>query len=181
MHRARLELVLGEIDSKNIGKLGHARRRHRDRRHGGKPGAVRNGDAHLKNFGILYADVDGAADLAPVYDVVTTTAYIPKDAMALTLGGSTHWPDRRRLIQLGQTRADLSLRDIEAMLEAIADAMASVATRMRTYFRQHAPEIGERMSASWEIGIKDTLGFADRTLISIARRGPATHSRRSGH
>ena len=35
--------------------------------------ALRNGDAHLKNFGILYDDVEGEARLAPVYDLVTTS------------------------------------------------------------------------------------------------------------
>ena len=69
--------------------------------------AIRNGDAHLKNFGIVYEDVNGAAELAPVYDLVTTVAYIPNDGMALTLGGSTNWPDRRKLVEIGPTRADL--------------------------------------------------------------------------
>src|SRR6185312_7590568 len=51
--------------------------------------AIRNGDAHLKNFGIVYDEVLGKSRLAPVYDVVTTTVYMPKDSMALTLNGST--------------------------------------------------------------------------------------------
>ena len=32
--------------------------------------ALRNGDAHLKNFGIIYDEVVGPARLAPVYDLV---------------------------------------------------------------------------------------------------------------
>lgn len=44
--------------------------------------ALRNGDAHLKNFGIVYDDVQGEARLAPVYDLVTTSVYLPKDSMA---------------------------------------------------------------------------------------------------
>jgi serine/threonine-protein kinase HipA len=54
--------------------------------------ALRNGDAHLKNFGIVYDDVLGEARLAPVYDLVTTAIYLPKDSMALTLNGTTKWP-----------------------------------------------------------------------------------------
>ena len=65
--------------------------------------ALRNGDAHLKNFGILYSRWNGEAELAPVYDLVTTTAYLPQDAMALTLNGTTRWPDARRLIELVDT------------------------------------------------------------------------------
>lgn len=30
---------------------------------------LRNGDAHLKNFGVVYDDVLGEARLAPVYDL----------------------------------------------------------------------------------------------------------------
>lgn len=53
--------------------------------------ALRNGDAHLKNFGIIYDDIDGQVAFAPVYDIVNTTAYIPADQMALTLNGSIRW------------------------------------------------------------------------------------------
>jgi serine/threonine-protein kinase HipA len=67
--------------------------------------ALRNGDAHLKNFGMVYEDVLGAARLAPVYDLVTTAVYLPNDRMALTLNGNTQWPERRALQRLGETRA----------------------------------------------------------------------------
>src|ERR1041385_7465361 len=66
--------------------------------------ALRNGDAHLKNFGIVYDDVQGEARLAPVYDLVTTSVYLPKDSMALTLNGTTKWPDAKALRMLGETR-----------------------------------------------------------------------------
>ena len=50
---------------------------------------VGNGDAHLKNFGLIYQAPDGQdATLAPAYDIVNTTCYIPDDALALTLGGA---------------------------------------------------------------------------------------------
>ena len=48
-----------------------------------------NGDAHLKNFGVLYDDpTQDDVALAPAYDIVNTTSYIPDDSLALTLGGS---------------------------------------------------------------------------------------------
>lgn len=50
---------------------------------------VGNGDAHLKNFGLLYSDpTQRDARLAPAYDIVNTTAYIPEDVLALDLGGN---------------------------------------------------------------------------------------------
>jgi serine/threonine-protein kinase HipA len=62
--------------------------------------ALHNGDAHLKNFGIVYDDVQGEARLAPVYDLVTTSAYLPKDSLALALNGATEWPSANDLRKL---------------------------------------------------------------------------------
>lgn len=49
---------------------------------------VGNGDAHLKNFGLLYTDpITRDCCLAPAFDLVNTTAYIPEDVLALDLCG----------------------------------------------------------------------------------------------
>jgi serine/threonine-protein kinase HipA len=127
--------------------------------------AIRNGDAHLKNFGITYADVQGTAELAPVYDLVTTQAYVPRDRMALTLGGSTNWPDRRKLLQLGQTRADLTARQVSTMMEQIADAIADVVPLVRTYFNDRARVIGDRMLSAWKDGVEQSLGLTRTTIF----------------
>jgi serine/threonine-protein kinase HipA len=52
---------------------------------------VGNGDAHLKNFGVLYTH-PRANDvrLAPAYDLVNTTRYLPGDELALSLGAPGH-------------------------------------------------------------------------------------------
>ncbi|HEY9131734.1 MAG TPA: type II toxin-antitoxin system HipA family toxin [Dyella sp.] len=48
-----------------------------------------NGDAHLKNFGLLYTHpLAGDVRMAPAYDIVNTTRYIPEDQLALALNGS---------------------------------------------------------------------------------------------
>jgi serine/threonine-protein kinase HipA len=137
--------------------------------------AIRNGDAHLKNFGVVYSDVDAEVGLAPVYDLVTTTPYIPNDTMALTIRGSTNWPARRSLEELGQARADLSLQRIKEICEQTADAMADVAPAMRKYFKKSEFGVGSRMEEAWLSGIRETLGFAERTLVPIAK--PKTQPR----
>jgi serine/threonine-protein kinase HipA len=49
---------------------------------------VGNGDAHLKNFGVLYTDPSSDdAQLSPAFDIVCTTMYLPDDTLALSLGG----------------------------------------------------------------------------------------------
>jgi len=48
-----------------------------------------NGDAHLKNFGLLYTHPSAAdVQMAPAYDIVNTTRYIEEDQLALSLNGS---------------------------------------------------------------------------------------------
>ncbi len=46
-----------------------------------------NGDAHLKNFSVVYKD-GRKASLSPAYDLVATVSYLPSDQLALELGGS---------------------------------------------------------------------------------------------
>jgi serine/threonine-protein kinase HipA len=123
--------------------------------------AIRNGDAHLKNFGIIYSDVQGAAQLAPIYDLITTTAYIPTDVMALTLEGSKKWPDPRKLTRLGQTRADLGTTFISHIFDETADAISEVSILVATYFKKKSkyPDVGERMIAAWESGVRGSLGL----------------------
>jgi serine/threonine-protein kinase HipA len=64
---------------------------------------LRNGDARLKNFGLLYTD-PGADDccLSPLYDVVCSTVYLEKDLPALTLAGARAWPNRKTLAEFGR-------------------------------------------------------------------------------
>ena len=121
--------------------------------------ALRNGDAHLKNFGIIYDDVQGEARLAPVYDLVTTSIYLPKDTMALTLNGTTHWPSAKDLQRLGETRMGGTPARVSAVLERIANAMSEVASIMKQYIKAH-PEfevVGSLMIAQWQAGIASSI------------------------
>ncbi|WP_169800585.1 HipA domain-containing protein, partial [Sphingobium cloacae] len=116
---------------------------------------VRNGDAHLKNFGMLYDDIDGPVRLAPVYDIVTTTAYLPADAMALTLNGSTRWPARSQLQAFGETRQIGTPAAIRAILERVETAIAETIPEIETYGGDHPSfaQIGARMIAAWHEGL----------------------------
>ena len=48
---------------------------------------LKNGDAHLKNFGLLFSDDFKKITLSPAYDIVSTTPYIFQDKPALLLTG----------------------------------------------------------------------------------------------
>ncbi len=121
--------------------------------------ALRNGDAHLKNFAIVYERALGEVRLAPVYDLVTTSVYLPRDNMALTLEGTTRWPDARRLRRLGEAHTIGGPARIRAIFELIAEAMAETMGEMRAYgkVRPDFAEIGERMVDAWEDGMRESL------------------------
>jgi serine/threonine-protein kinase HipA len=116
--------------------------------------AIRNGDAHLKNFGIVYDDVMGEAHLAPAYDLVTTSVYIPKDRMALTLNGTNQWPAAKDLIRFGEGRSLGTRRKLIEILERISEAMGCTAREINAHGNNH-PEFAasaDRMMFQWEEG-----------------------------
>jgi serine/threonine-protein kinase HipA len=121
--------------------------------------ALKNGDAHLKNFGIVYDDVLGEARLAPVYDLVTTSVYLPRDSMALTLNGTTRWPAAKELQRLGETRAGCSPSQVKGILEQIATAIRSTSAEVRSYMQEHSDfsDVGERMLQEWKNGVTHSL------------------------
>ena len=122
--------------------------------------ALRNGDAHLKNFGIVYDDVLGEARLAPVYDLVTTTVYLPADHLALTLNGTTQWPEAKELRRLGEIRMSGAPAQVRQILARVAHALAETAGELRSYVQEHPEfaEIGERMLREWDAGREGSLG-----------------------
>ncbi|MEP3667790.1 MAG: type II toxin-antitoxin system HipA family toxin [Roseibium sp.] len=84
---------------------------------------LRNGDAHLKNFAVLFEDAkDGAVKLAPAYDIVTTRAWIKADMMALKYSGTNRWPNEKSLIQMG-ARAKLPPARAKEIIQEIGTAI----------------------------------------------------------
>jgi serine/threonine-protein kinase HipA len=116
--------------------------------------ALRNGDAHLKNFGIVYDDVQGEARLAPVFDLVTTSVYIAQDSLALTLNGTTQWPTARELRRLGETRGGGTPARVKQTLQRIDEAIRETARDVQAHGKEHPEfaEIGQRLLQQWENG-----------------------------
>jgi serine/threonine-protein kinase HipA len=141
--------------------------------------ALRNGDAHLKNFGIVYDDVQGEARLVPVYDLVTTSVYLPKDSMALTLNDTTKWASAKELQRLGETRMGGTPARVRDILERrITAAMVDTANELRAYIKGHPEfeEIGNRILQQWEQGIALSLKVRERrpakapiSIVEVAR------------
>lgn len=122
---------------------------------------LRNGDAHLKNFGVLYpdTDVDAPVSLAPAFDLVTTSVYIKADSLALLLGGSKAWPKRKALLRFARTACNLSEGRSHELLQQVEQGMAQAMGEMQVYSAAHPAFKGmaEAMSAAWKTGVVRSL------------------------
>jgi serine/threonine-protein kinase HipA len=121
---------------------------------------VRNGDAHLKDFGVLYASPGDTVVLAPVYDVVTTTAYIREDVPALSLAGTKKWWPRKVLERFAVTHLSLPVAAIADVFNRIAEAVTETRAMIPGYIAEHPEfrEIGERMMTQWDEGVSGLFG-----------------------
>ncbi|PID49201.1 MAG: phosphatidylinositol kinase [Proteobacteria bacterium] len=119
--------------------------------------AVRNGDGHLKNFGVLYDDPEGEVRLAPAFDIVSTTPYIPNDSLALLFGGSKFFPQRKGLINFGRRFCSLTERRIGQLLDWVVHGLDATLPELVAYQKEQADfaDIGERMQHIWQQGISD--------------------------
>jgi serine/threonine-protein kinase HipA len=121
---------------------------------------VRNGDAHLKNFGVLYDDPGAPVRLAPVYDIVTTTAYLPKDVPALSLAGTKKWWPRKTLEKFAVVHLGIPVGTIRQIVDRSAEAVTETRKAVKEYMDGHPGfrETGERMLAAWGEGVASTAG-----------------------
>ncbi|MBV7495538.1 type II toxin-antitoxin system HipA family toxin [Pseudomonas sp. PDM24] len=117
---------------------------------------LKNGDAHLKNFGVLYehCGADAQIGLAPAYDIVTTSVYIKADSMALLLGGSKAWPKYKMLMRFGRSACNLTEGRCNELLQQVAHGMEVAMGEMAHYIRANSSfaEVGDAMMDQWKSG-----------------------------
>ncbi len=118
---------------------------------------VRNGDAHLKNFGVLYERPGAPVKLAPVYDVVTTAAYISKDVPALSIAGTKKWWPRKTLEKFAVTHLALPVGRIGQIFEQVTEAVTGTRPLVSEYMKGHPEfrEVGGRMLVTWAEGVSE--------------------------
>ncbi len=117
--------------------------------------ALKNGDAHLKNFGVLYQTPETAVYLAPAYDIVTTTVYVKNDILALTLNGTKRWPHAKMLMNFACQHCQLSKIQALKIINEVNLGMNIVREEVISHQKNHPDftEIGEKMLAAWDAGI----------------------------
>ena len=109
---------------------------------------LRNGNAHLKNFGILYDDTNKKW-LAPMYDLVTTVVYIRNDVPALTLAGKKQWPDQAVLNNFAVHACGLRGKEVKQCIEEVRAGIAEIKPQIKQFGARHKAhrELCERMDS----------------------------------
>ena len=115
---------------------------------------LRNGDGHLKNYGILYENDYTDAVLAPIYDVVCTTVYIKKDIPALKMSDGKLWFKEKTYRKFAKQTCQMSSKEIDETFRVCKDAVLKAKNSLDKYV-QINPEIKEfaqRLKEEWDKG-----------------------------
>jgi serine/threonine-protein kinase HipA len=134
---------------------------------------VRNGDAHLKNFGVLYGDGRDDARLSPLFDVVTTSIYryqrwaggppLEDRTLALKLNVGRHasrsYPRTEELLHFGRRLCGVTKP--AAVLDRIAQGMHETLAAAEGDARIPA-ELRSQLTAAWASGTSMALEAARR-------------------
>lgn len=126
--------------------------------------AVRNGDAHLKNFGVTYDHAEDRVKLAPGYDIVSTTPYLPSDMQALTLEGTKRWTKPEGLARYGQMQCDLKPEEVVTVFRSLIDSLVTQSGAIEEYCdkRPAFQDVGRPMIEVFEASAKALGDFLER-------------------
>lgn len=140
--------------------------------------AIRNGDAHLKNFGVLYSP-GSSPQLSPTYDMLTMAAYAPLandgdalDGMALTLRGTRRWPRQTDLDSLAQF-CGVSSAEKADWYERLGAAISRVSLEVENFCHNTCAASTAkrlvRMLELWSIGCIHISPNASSTALKVSR------------
>ena len=118
---------------------------------------LKNGDAHLKNFGIIYDNDFKNISFSPAYDIVTTTAYIRKDKPALMMFGKKVWWGKEELVRFGVEHCYFSKSEALQQYDICKQALVESIKELKQVINQDkifAP-IGSKMLASWKVSLDE--------------------------
>ena len=116
---------------------------------------IGNGDAHLKNWSVIYQD-KVTPRLSPAYDLVSTIHYVQNDSLALNLGGG------KRFESIDESHFDRLARRMEAPSKFVLDIVKETVTTARKEWPGIIREVGlpenmrDRLYRHWS-GLSDLL------------------------
>ena len=118
---------------------------------------LKNGDAHLKNFGMLYTSDKQNRFLAPAYDVINTIIYLPKDKPALNLAGKKVWFGQKELIEFGVKNCLLTQKEAKDTIANSIEAIKKTIKDIEQHISKNSDfkEFGDRFTKILTYSIKN--------------------------
>ncbi|MGJ0337274.1 type II toxin-antitoxin system HipA family toxin [Aliarcobacter cryaerophilus] len=118
---------------------------------------LKNGDAHLKNFGILYSSDFSQIFFAPAYDVVNTVVYFHKDRPALSMFGKKVWFGKKELVKFGIQNCYLNENEANEIYELCIKALKSSIFELEEYLKndKNFEKIGTKMLNIWKLSLDE--------------------------
>lgn len=99
--------------------------------------AVGNGDAHKKNFSVIYDDIKRPETirLSPAYDIVSTLPYLENDTPALRMNGHKKaFPGKMELNRFGKR---IGIKQPVEIIEQVIDSVSDTLTRYKYLFEEY--------------------------------------------
>ena len=120
---------------------------------------LKNGDAHLKNFGLLFSSDFSKIYLSPAYDIVNTTSYIFKDKPALMMKGKKIWFAKAELVEFGVKNCLLTKKEATMFYDECIDALKESVDDIQTYIKINPKfaAIGNRMCESFNFSLENQM------------------------
>lgn len=112
---------------------------------------LKNGDGHLKNYGILYKNDFHDSYLAPIYDVITTTIYIKNDIPALRLSDGKIWWKEKTYKTFAKQSCGLSNKEYEIILNECTESIKITKQEIDNYKSEDKEvlEFLEKLKGCW--------------------------------
>ena len=116
---------------------------------------LRNGDGHLKNYGILYENDYTDATMAPIYDVVCTTVYINKDIPALKMSDGKLWFKEKTYRNFAKNTCQMKTSEIDETIQRCMTAVKKASRALDVYVEQNKDieSFANRLKDEWEKGL----------------------------
>ncbi len=133
---------------------------------------LKNGDAHLKNFGVLYDGDMTNIRIAPSYDIVNTCVYFYKDKPALSMFGKKIWFGKKELIKFGLQSCFLSDSQASIFYDECIQALEDSIINLKAYIVNNKAfeVIGLKMINTWELSL-DQKSYKE-IPVEITRNWP---------
>ncbi len=118
---------------------------------------LKNGDAHLKNFGILYSKDLSKIWFSPAYDVINTQVYFYKDKPALTMQGKKLWIGKKELVKFGINDCYLSKVEANSIYDECIFVLTDSIVELKEYIKTNRDfeDIGNKMLDTWQLSLSE--------------------------